>query len=39
MFKGLIPNPPPDTMIGKDDTMILLCSEADVERLNDIFIQ
>lgn len=38
-IKGLIPNPPPDTLIGENDTMILLCSQADVGRLNDIFLR
>ena len=34
--KGLIPNPPEDTFIGEDDTMILLCSEANIDKVSSI---
>lgn len=32
-IKGLIPNPPADTFIGIDDTMIILCSEDNEQNL------
>ena len=37
--KGLIPNPPADTFIGKDDTMIILCAEENVQHLIDILMK
>lgn len=31
--KGMIPNPPGETFIGKEDTLVLLCSERNVDRV------
>ncbi len=32
-IKGMIPNPPSDTLIGEDDTMVILCSEDNAKSL------
>ncbi len=36
--KGLIPNPPEDTFIGEDDTVILLCSENNKDNVSRILM-
>lgn len=32
-IKGMIPNPPPETFIGMEDTMIILCEEKTVDQV------
>jgi voltage-gated potassium channel len=38
-IKGMIPNPPPDTFIGIEDTMIILCEEKTAEQVLETLIE